>query len=265
MISFNYLGNLGRLGNQMFQYAALRGLSSKFGYEYCLPPKSYVGVKDPNCAQADENIFDCFKLPEVERKLTDNKTLQEASFHLDQSIFNSCPDNIDLYGYFQTEKYFLHIKEELKYDFEFIDEIKGPADEFLDSAFKNQDLISLHVRRGDYLNYTHHPVQDLNYYSTALSHFDSSLPVLIFSDDTQWCSEQDLFKDERFMISRNNSSGTDLYIQSKCKYHVIANSSFSWWGAWLADSKKVIAPKLWFGYPLEHDTKDLYCKGWIIC
>ena len=74
-----------------------------------------------------------------------------------------------------------------------------------------------------------------------------NIPVIVFSDDCDWCNTQELFSDDRFMISENNSTDADLCLMSLCDYHIIANSSFSWWGAWLAKSKKVYAPKNWFG------------------
>lgn len=265
MISNNHIGNLGRLGNQMFQYASLRGISYKFGYEYCLPPEDFVGKKDPNCANSDLNIFQCFKLPEVERRLTDNNILEEASFNFDINIWNNCPDHVDLFGYFQTEKYFKSIKKQIFEAFTFVDEISEPSKEEFISNFGDSEVISLHIRRGDYLKYTHHPVQSVQYYENALSYFDNSIPVIVFSDDVNWCKEQDIFKSDRFIISEHNNTGVDLYLQTLCKYHIICNSSFSWWGAWLSESKLVISPKKWFDLPLIHNTDDLYCDGWIKC
>ena len=90
------------------------------------------------------------------------------------------------------------------------------------------------------------------------------MPVLVFSDDPDWCLSQELFESDRFLISKLNSSEFDLCVMSLCKYHIIANSSFSWWGSWLAKSKKTVSPKNWFGPPLTHDTKDLYCDNWIV-
>lgn len=264
MISNNYIGNLGRLGNQMFQYASLRGISAKFGYTYCLPPNEFIGSKDPNCAKSDLNIFQCFNLPKVDRKLTDNTTIEELSFSLDENIWNNCPDNVNLFGYFQTEKYFKHIEEDLRKDFIFIDEISNPCDEFLKSEFDGE-IISLHIRRGDYLNYSHHPIQGIEYYNEALSYFSDDIPVIVFSDDISWCKTQDIFKSNRFIMAEGNGTGVDLYIQTKCTNHIICNSSFSWWGAWLSNSNRIIAPKNWFGPPLTHNTDDLYCEGWIKC
>ena len=106
----------------------------------------------------------------------------------------------------------------------------------------------------------------LFYYEEALKQFDNDRTVIIFSDDPKWCYEQELFADDRFLVSDNDHL-LDLCMMTLCSDFIIANSSFSWWGAWLSDSsnKKVIAPKKWFGPPLDqkNDTKDLYCSGWI--
>ena len=95
--------------------------------------------------------------------------------------------------------------------------------------------------------------------------FDKDRNVIIFSDDPQWCHQQDLFSNDRFLISENDHL-LDLAMMRLCSDFIIANSSFSWWGAWMSTNKdkKVIAPKNWFGPPLDKqiDTKDLYCEGW---
>ena len=123
-------------------------------------------------------------------------------------------------------------------------------------------MISLHIRRGDYTANPNHPTQDIEYYRQALNQMPD-LPVIVFSDDPEWCNQQEFFSSDRFAISEGNATDADLCLMSLCKYHIIANSSFSWWGAWLANSKKVIAPKVWFGPSLpQHDTSDLYCEGW---
>lgn len=264
MIANNHLCNLGRLGNQMFQYASLRGLAAKHGYEYCLPPKEYLGTLDPNCAVSDCTIFDCFKLPEAPRLILSANALEEKSFEFDENLWNSCPDNVTLFGYFQSEKYFKSVEEEIRKAFSFNDNIVYPCYNYYRNNFSNSKVISLHIRRGDYLKYTHHPTMDMDYYQKALSILPD-LPVLIFSDDIEWCGSQELFSSDRFYISESNNTAIDLCLQSLCDYHIIANSSFSWWGAWLAKSEKVIAPKNWFGPPLTHNTKDLYCENWIKC
>jgi hypothetical protein len=126
--------------------------------------------------------------------------------------------------------------------------------------------ISLHIRRKDYVTNPNHTALGADYYEKALKEFDEKETVLVFSDDPDWCNEQQLFADDRFMIAEGNSGWTDMCLMTMCKGHIIANSSFSWWGAWLAKSEKVVAPSGWFaGSNLEHlDTKDLIPEEWVI-
>jgi hypothetical protein len=127
-------------------------------------------------------------------------------------------------------------------------------------------VISIHVRRGDYLIHEHHLKMTPEYYSEGLSHMPEDIPVMIFSDGIEWCKEQDVFRGDRFIFAEGNNTGVDLCLQSLCKYHIIGNSSFSWWGSWLAKSKKTVAPSKWFHEVLykDKDTKDLYIKEWIV-
>ena len=187
----------------------------------------------------------------------------EQSFSFIPELFSNCPDNIDLIGYFQTEKYFKHIEDEIRQDFTFVDEVSEPCKDIWKSIFGGADVLSLHVRRGDYVGHTAHPVQSMEYYKKALSHFFPDQPVLLCSDDPDWCRGE--FTEDRFMISDGGDTRVDLCLMTMCKYHIIANSSYSWWGAWLANSEKVIAPSKWFTGELAHkDTTDIYCPGWIL-
>jgi hypothetical protein len=261
MLSFNNLGNLGRLANQMFQYASLKGIASHRGYEFCIPPKEVFGQKDPNVNE-DLNLYDVFDLHNRNNvRLTQNQIITERMHTFDEDLFNNCKDNIDLLGYFQTEKYFKHIEDEIRSDFSFTLELYNTCNEFISSL--NSEVISIHVRRGDYLINPNHPVQTLDYYKQALQVLPQELPVLVFSDDYNWCLSQELFDGDRFMISENSSVDSDLCMMSMCNYHIIANSSFSWWGAWLAKSKKTIAPKNWFDQDcLNKNVKDMKFGNW---
>ena len=114
-------------------------------------------------------------------------------------------------------------------------------------------------------NYKNHYNLGLDYYAKALEHFKDN-QIVIFSDDPAWCKQQELFKDDdRFLVSEENNQYMDMCLMSLCVGHIIANSSFSWWGAWLSKSKDVIAPSKWFGPDKQHlETKDLYCEDWTI-
>jgi hypothetical protein len=130
------------------------------------------------------------------------------------------------------------------------------------SIFSNTELISLHIRRTDYLTDSNFDCLSLDYYNSALKLLPN-LPVMIFSDDPNWCKEH--FTDDRFTISLSNNPHIDLCLMTICDYHIISNSSFSWWGSWLAKSKKTIAPQKWFSGEFEnYNTKDLYLPGWIL-
>jgi hypothetical protein len=266
MLSFNYLGNLGRLGNQMFQYASLRGIAARRGYDFVIPPRQVFGNIDDNVRGSDAFIYDCFELCDSDKALSEYPRLSESTFGFDENIYYNCPDSIDLFGYFQCEKYFEHIEEDIRKDFTFKEDIRNISNEIFSQLFGNQEVISLHVRRGDYTTNPNHPTQSLEYYEKSLSNFDSDLPVIIFSDDPQWCDEQELFSPDRFFISEGGDTKVDLCLMTLCSYHIIANSSYSWWGSYLAKSKKTIAPSDWFGEELKKtkDTRELYRKDWIV-
>ena len=267
MIGFNALGRMGRLCNQMFQYAALRGLSSKIGAEICIP--YYQDAVDDGIGNMlRTELFDSFNL-KVKTGLLNNghaPVLQERFFHFDQELFDHCPDHVSIQGYFQTEKYFKHIEHQIRAEFTFVDDILEPCKEMISSVDKP---IALHIRRGDYvINSENHFNLPIEYYDAALKHFDDDRNVIVFSDDSKWCHDQSLFEDDRFIISENDDNRVDLCLMSLCSDFIIANSTYSWWGAWLSSNKnkKVIAPTQWFGktgYTKDHNTKDLIPDSWI--
>ena len=165
---------------------------------------------------------------------------------------------MNLYGFFQTEKYFKHIEDEIRKDFTFKKNILNPCKE----SFDGNEFIGLHIRRTDYVQkQSYHPLCTLDYYERALKELPD-VPVIIVSDDPEWCGRQELFESDRFLISDSDNNIVDMCILSLCKYHIIANSSFSWWGAWLANSNKVIAPKTWYGSVANIDDSDLVPEGW---
>ena len=259
MIGFNHLGRHGRLGNQMFQYAALRGIAALKGYSFCIPNSDFRNEWE------DHQLFLGFELPNLKKmKILPNDYYQEKQFHYDSDYVKNCPDNISLYGYFQSEKYFKHIEDSIREDFKFKSDIVDACKEF----FNFEEMISIHVRRTDYVsNSANHPPCPLSYYEESLKKFDSEIPVMIFSDDVGWCKCQDLFSSDRFLISENNWNIADLCLMSMCSHHIIANSSFSWWGAWLSKSKNVIAPSKWFGTngdTSKNDICDLFPEGWVV-
>jgi hypothetical protein len=279
MLACNQLGNNGRLGNQMFQYAALRGIAHRRGFGYCIPPFDSQGIDN-------YGLGDAFDI-ESPHGVLNLSSVGEPHFHYSEEFHNNCPDNVTLVGYFQSEKYFEEIENQIRKDFTFKKDIFEPCKDFIDQ-FGGEEIIFLHVRRGDpnlvdrrgfkwaYVNCSdQHPVQPLEYYESALQEFSDDIPVLVFSDSIEWCKEQEFFQPDRFMFSEPEdkySDGAlvpyvDLCLMSLCSHAIIANSSMSWWGAWLIQNpnKKVIAPKMWFGSSYaQNDTKDIYCKSWKI-
>ena len=187
----------------------------------------------------------------------------EGTFLFNEKFLNECPDWVSIQGFFQSEKYFKNIEDEIRSDFEFKDEIIKPCKEMISQS--DVSPIALHIRRTDYIKNPNHTALGLDYYQKALEQFDDE-PVLIFSDDPEWCNQQELFSSDRFLIAEGNSNYVDLCLMTLCSGHIIANSSFSWWGAWLATNNKVVSPSGWFAESdNEHiDTKDLIPETWTV-
>jgi hypothetical protein len=277
-ISYNRLGSNGRLGNQMFQYAGLRGIAANRNFEWLIP-------RPDNYGDSNYGLFDCFEMSSVEEEnfgQLNSQSIATGQFHFSQEFFDNCPDNINLHDYFQTEKYFKNIEDVIRNDFSFKKEIVKSCLEILDELV---DPIFIHIRRGDYVNQPdNHPVCSTSYYENSLNHFKDTSSVLIFSDDPEWCKSQELFSDDRFLISEfnltyNQTSDTndgrikslipyyDLCLMSMCQGGIIANSSMSWWGAWLIENptQPIVAPNPWFGKNYSHyDMSDLIPERWVI-
>jgi hypothetical protein len=267
MIYLNYLGKMGQLGNQLFQYASLKGIAKHNGYDFAIPNHNEL-IVDALGNKLRIELFFPFKLKNLSEKnigAAEKPVIQERHFHFDEELFNVCPDECCIVGYFQTEKYFSHIRDELLEDFEFIDDIQTSCREMISQVEKP---IALHIRRGDFLrNSGNHYNLDLSYYESALSQYENDRQVVIFSDDPVWCKKQSLFKDDRFLVSESDNPYVDLCLMSMCSDFIIANSTFSWWGAWLSTNpnKKIIAPTKWFGPNNQHhNTKDLFPDEWVV-
>jgi hypothetical protein len=262
MLAFNHLGQLGRLGNQMFQYASLRGIAANRGYDFGIPESKFRNEWE------EHQLFEVFELSSLPKNnigmldLGHAPFAKERTFGFDKLLFEQCPNDVSLWGFFQSPKYFTHIEDSIRGDFTFVEEIKTPCEEL----FEWENAISLHVRRTDYIkNSANHYNLGLDYYEKALKEFDDDRPVIVFSDDPDWCMEQPLFESDRFVVSESDDNGIDLCLMSMCTSHIIANSSFSWWGAWLSKTNDVVAPQKWFG-PNNQDknTIDLIPKEWKI-
>lgn len=264
-LSFNTFGSWAhRLGNQMFQYASLLGAARSSGHE-------------PVCdLQKVPLMKKCFALGSVRDGWIDRdfRVFREEWFGFSPQILSLPTEfNVDLYGYFQTEKHFKHVADEVKKNFTFDTSVSNVAVEKIpvDSL-----CVSVHVRRGDYVHLQNiHPCTPVEYYMKALDSFPMHQPVF-FSDDPKWCEEQfSQVKNDPIFIQQEKtytatarelsdiSAYVDMCAMTLCDSHIIANSSFSWWGAWLGGGK-TIAPKNWFGSDGPQNWQDIYCDGWTV-
>ena len=279
MIGYNRLGCNGRLGNQMFQYAALRGIADKRGYEWKIPPEDYQHT-------ANYGLFETFEMSNVKEEnigFVNGQSVQENDHCFISEFFTECPDDISLDGFFQTEKYFNHISDQIIQDYTFKKGYLEPCKQYIDSLDKPP--IFLHVRQADNIGREQfHPILPISYFEECLQEFPEDTPCFVFTDDLTWCKSQDYFKQDRFLFNENvqrygyvSMDGlgkmqntllpqVDLCLMSLCSGAIIANSSFSWWGAWLQNNRgKVIAPnpKKWFGTSMTHlDTSDIVPERW---
>ena len=262
MIGFNYLGRLGQLGNQMFQYAAVLGTAESVGTTAIIPRHDEVVVDNLGNHLRIE-LDDAFNISLPDRGFIPALNYQETDFTFNPDLLNYKGDkDISLVGFFQTEKYFKHIEDKVRKEFTFKEDIVEDCKDIIDGFFENP--VALHIRRGDYLkNAANHHNLTLEYYEKALEEFAPDRQVVIFTDDPQWVFRQPLFNNDRFIVSESEGPYHDLYMMTQCDDFIIANSTFSWWGAWLANRGKVIVPHVWFGPNNAHKSlEDLYPPQW---
>jgi len=261
MITFNLMGRYGRMGNQMFQYATLFSIAKTRGYDFGVPYRR----KSDNPYQ-NFCLNECF--PNLSAKDSSNKInflrAEEKQFTYNAGIFG-IEDNTDIAGYFQSEKYFKDYRQNILKEFTFSDAIKDKAQDI--RSITKEPVISMHLRLGDYKNLVgKHPVCEIDYYKNALKEVPEDLLIIAFSDEPSLA--KDIFDglNRKYFLTDTNDQYIDMCLMTMCNYHVIANSSFSWWGAWLSDGKKVVAPAIWFGDSPEmpKNWSDIYCEGWEI-
>ena len=286
-ISFNTLGEFGRLGNQMFQYAFLLGLHSKYGYDIAIPPSNFKN------AWRQHQLFEAFSLNSLKKeniiRIDREHFVRERKFHFDENIFNQDLDNTDYLGYFQSEKYFEHCKDLVKQNFEFLNPIQEKCLKFM-KQFEGKIVLAIQVRRGDNVGRSHEfPIPNEDYFQKCFEIVSDYDYAIVFSDDYEWCKNQKIFSPDNILISKtqdsvnynkdeglisNNSNLYDLCLMTMCNKHIISNSSFGWWGAWLADSSTVCYPDPWFGssymndlhphFEIMIDLKDLFPSDWMM-
>lgn len=241
MVTFSDLGKFGRLGNQLFQIAVMIGYSKKYNYEFGLNNWVYI------------NFFNGL----FSKNFTENQ-IKYQYFDSDFLEVTDLGPNVDFKGYFQSEKYFEKFKLDVK-------KILQPKKEFIDNILKNNNLsikdddCFIHVRRGDYMSIGH--FLGIDYYIDAINRMKNENSVnrfFIFSDDLTWCEQNFIGQDFQFIRNQNDIS--DLSLMTLFKNAIIANSSFSWWGAYLGNEKKVICPSI----PFKNwkNCNDYYPQIW---
>lgn len=286
----------GGLGNQMFIYAFARYLANKHNTELKLDLSYYQNYH----RSYDLNNFNIIENTATECEISSLKTFKSKhnkflswlkytlknkpvkmipsnSYILDSGIaFNqeymNLPDNVYLEGLFQAENFFKDIKEIIKKELSFKEAAQGMNLEVLNNI-NQTNAVSLHIRRGDYI--TNKWAQEnlglcsLEYYQKAIKHIEETIEnphFFLFSDDIEWVKENLKMQSPFYFVDCNNEQTgyEDLRLMSNCKHHITANSSFSWWGAWLGknENKIVIAPKTWFKSSSIDDTK-VVPKEWI--
>ena len=262
-----YCNLKGGLGNILFQIAATIAFAKKNNTDFCFPNlKSHIEFLDGHVLKTmNKNIgidyTTLFNKLIVCEYTNQAKTIRFPFEYVDvpQLLGNVVVD-----GFFQSEKYFKDYRNIiLNYlNFDFIDK-NSLFEKF--PILKSGKTTSVHIRRGDYLNYpNHHPTQTTQYYENAIHILDEETEkFIVFSDDIEWCKKT--FVGDKFIFAENDKDYIEMFMMSLCTNNIICNSSFSWWGAWLNtnESKKVIGPKNWFGSMIKHKTDDILPEQWI--
>lgn len=239
-----------RLGNQLFQLANAISYAGRHDEILAIPNWSYSNIFKGNFSPILDTDPQKFLWVEPEFSYTQ---IPEGATLLE--------------GYYQSEKYFLDNSDKILEMFSFVDNVvDNVTSRHSRTLYDKRPKVSMHLRRGDYLKFpNHHPVLDTAYFKKAKEFFPSDSLFIVFSDDIQWC--KDNFTEGDYIFIEGQSDIEDLCLMSMCDHNCIANSTFSWWGAWLNKNpeKIVVAPQKWFGPAYSHfSTKDLYCPGWIV-
>jgi len=290
MIVVNLMGGL---GNQMFQYALGRKLSLLHKTELFVDC-TFLNTHNPLHIKRDYEL-DIFKTsPQIatEKELKKFNSIQQHPItrriynslpglfsnhlvtektHAFEPAILSTPDNSWVNGFWQSEKYFSDIASTIRSDFEFKTPLTG-LNKTLAEQISSCQSLAIHIRRGDYIKpeiLSYHGICPENYYYDAVEIIKKKAPVqelFIFSDDITWVNEHLKFNLPCTTISHNTGKNSfeDMRLMSLCKHNIIANSSFSWWGAWLNSNvdKIVVAPNNWIA-DKNTDTKDVIPENWI--
>ena len=281
-----YIRIRGGLGNQLFQYSAARSLADYLGVPLGLDVREFDTNSPYQMSLNYFNIRANLNPPDLikhkkknkfgyifEKIIGNHKKIYKEPFLMfDKNLFSKV-DGSYLKGYFQTEKYFINNKKNIVKDLSLINKPDISNGSIL-KEIQQTNSISLHIRRGDYIsNPTYsstHGVCDLSYYYKAVDYFikrlGQDIKVFAFSDDPDWvCENLKLPVNIKFINNNSfNYSHEDLRLMFNCKHNIIANSSFSWWGAWLNQNsnKIVISPKKWYADKKMHNP-DIVPDKWL--
>jgi hypothetical protein len=277
----------GGLGNQLFQYATARRLAHKLGAELLLDTGWYEHRPSADTPREFELLHYAIdvNLPNAWEKLAFRSyggrilrrlplprpwpRYRERSFAFDPAVL-ALPDGSYLDGYWQSAKYFDDIGSVLRRELTPA-VAPGPEDQQVIHAMSRGVAVAVHVRRGDYVSHqaaaANHGLCSVDYYRAAIAAIAAQVPdahYFVFSDDPAWTRETLRFPGPATFVDHNAAATAfqDLRLMSLCRHHIVANSSFSWWGAYLAShpAQQVIAPARWFAH--GGDTADLIPAGW---
>lgn len=265
MIISQYLGNprLNRnLGNQLFELASLIGLAKRYNTSLMLPPKwQYRSSFNLNSSIQYGNV-DAFV------------SIREPAFHCCLEFFDKFEhilknERVYVEGYFQSELYWKSFEDEIRKAFEFAISIKEDTDSFLtDNDIEEENFVAVSVRRGDFAVDANHYLLPFEYYIGAITLYFPEKDIMVFSDDIPWCKEHFCMAGRRIVFSENKNAIEQLSLMSRFSDFVLANSTFSWWGAYLsqAKTKKVVRPYYHFDGELKikNNLKDHYPSSWIV-
>ena len=258
----------GGMGNQMFQYAMSKSISKRLGCDLLL------NIENFKLDSMRQYSLGLWKGIEEEFTTTTGNIIRENDMPYDQSLVNRISCNSSIIGYWQTEKYFLDIKEDLKKIF-IPKESLTPRGSYMENKIleAGDKSVFLTIRRSDYVTSSFHGVLSMDYYNKALEIISEKIKdpiIFVFSDEPEWCKSNLNFNHETIIAGNYDITTSDhlgredeeLWLMRCCKNAIMANSSYSWWGAWLNDSGIVIAPNKWF-LSNSKNPMDIIPNHWI--
>ena len=266
----------GGCANQIFQYATGLALAQRLGVEYRLDVSWYEMVTSDEPRMYSLGLF-----KGVDARVVHNlsgQIIRQERFCYKPELFESAPRKCSLVGYWQSEKYFFGLRNELRE--RLMPRERLPARSIMIERAvlaAGQRSVFLHVRRSDYVGNPNHVVLPMEYYREGAALIASKAPdpvLFVFSDDPEWCEANFKLPYPTTIVRNLEWTGghqagrddVDLYLMRLCAHAIIANSSYSWWGGWLGADVKggmVIAPKIWFGPASEYDARDIVPDRWI--